>query len=87
MQPFLHLNQFEGRCKNLKGHVYDSIDTCQADQYTKTTREITELTGRTYKFGMNTRLFIQSMKFFVIEQPEDPPEDASRTEIRIWERV
>jgi hypothetical protein len=35
---------------------------------------------------MDTRLSIKNMKIFVIEQPEDPPEDPTRTEIRIWEK-
>jgi hypothetical protein len=86
MQPFICLNQFEGRCEDLKGHVYESIDARQADQYTKTTREIAEFIGRTYKFGMDTRLSIKNMKIFVIEQPEDSPEDATQTEFRIWEK-
>jgi hypothetical protein len=86
MQPFICLYRFKGRCKDLKGHVYDNIDALQADQYTKTTREIAEFIGRTHKFGTDTRLSIKSMKVFVIEQPEDPPEDATRTEIRIWEK-
>jgi Zinc knuckle len=86
MQPSIRLNRFEGRCEDLKGHVYDSIDARQADQYTKTTREITEFIGRTYKFGMDTRLSIEHMQVFIIQLPEDPPENATRTEIRIWEK-
>jgi hypothetical protein len=66
--------------------TFNSIDARQADHYTKTTREIAEFLGRTYKFGMDTRLSIENMKVFVIKQPEDPPEDATRTEIRIWEK-
>ena len=47
MQPSPRSNQFEGRCEDLKGHIYDSADARQADQYTKTTREIAEFIGRT----------------------------------------
>jgi hypothetical protein len=53
IMPSTRLNRFEGRCDDLKGHVYDSIDARQADQYTKMTREIAEFLGRTYKFGMD----------------------------------
>jgi hypothetical protein len=84
--PSTRLNQFEGRCDDLKGHVYDSIDARQADQYTKTTREIAEFIGRTYKFGMDTHLSIKNMQLFGISQPNDPPEDATRTDIRFWEK-
>ena len=78
--------RFEGRCEDLKGHIYDSVDARQADQYTKTTNEITEFIGRTYKFGMDTRLSIENLHPIVIPEPEDPPENATRTQIRIWER-
>jgi hypothetical protein len=86
MQPSTRLNRFEGRCNDLKGHVYDSIDARQADQYTKTTREIAEFIGRTYKFGMDTCLLIKNMQLLGISQPNDSPEDATRTDIRIWEK-
>ena len=86
VQPITRSYRFEGRCEDLKGHVYDSVDARQADQYTKTTREIAEFIGRTYKYGMDTRLSIEKMKPFYIPQPEDPPEDATRTELRIWEK-
>jgi hypothetical protein len=34
--------KFEGKCADLKGHIYDCSDVRQSDQYTKTTKEITE---------------------------------------------
>ena len=38
----------------------------------------------TYKFGMDSCLSIKNMPDFIIPQPEDPSEHATRTEIRIW---
>jgi hypothetical protein len=48
--------KFEGRCTDLKGHIYDCSDVRQSDQYTKTTKEIAEYVGRTYKYGGDARL-------------------------------
>ena len=41
--------KFEGKCDGLKGHIYDCSDTRQSDQFTRTTKEIAEYVGRTYK--------------------------------------
>jgi hypothetical protein len=79
-------HRFEGRSEELKGHVYDCVDARQADQYMKTTKEIAEFIGRTYKFGMDTRLSIENMQLTTIPRPDNPPEDADRTDIRIWEK-
>jgi hypothetical protein len=44
--------KFEGRCNDLKGHIYDCANTAKAaDMYTKTTREIIEYIGRTFKYS------------------------------------
>jgi hypothetical protein len=32
--------QFQGRSEDLKGHVYDCVNICQANQYARTTKEI-----------------------------------------------
>ena len=78
--------RFEGRCVDLKGHIYDCGDIRQADQYARTTMEIAEYVGRTYKYGMDIRLSIENMTMAKFELPEDPPTDATRTEIRLWEK-
>ena len=79
--------RFEGRCEELKSFVYDSVDLRQAEQYTKTTNEIAEFIGRTYKYGMDTRLSIQTMTVLTFPVPDDPPNGATRTELRIWEKT
>jgi hypothetical protein len=43
--------KFEGKCDELKGHIYDCSDARQSDQFTKTSKEIAEYAGRTYKHG------------------------------------
>ena len=41
--------KFEGKCDDLKGHVYDCSDSRQADQFARTTKVIAEYVGRTYR--------------------------------------
>jgi antitoxin component HigA of HigAB toxin-antitoxin module len=67
-------------------YVYDSTDICQANQCIKTTREIADYIGRTFKYGMEMHLSIENMEIYVISQPEDPPNNASCTKIRNWEK-
>jgi hypothetical protein len=68
-------------------HVYDNTDIRQADQYIKTTREIANYIGRTFKYSMDMRMSIKNVKGYVITQPEDPPENASHIEVRIWGKI
>jgi hypothetical protein len=79
--------KFEGKCADLKGHVYDCSDVRQSDQYTKTTKEIAEFVGRTYTYGGDARLAVETLTLPMFATPTDPPEDASRTETRIWEKT
>ena len=78
--------KFEGKCDDLKGHVYDCSDSRQADQFARTTKEIAEYVGRTYKYGGDTRLAVENLAFPKMVEPEDPPDGASKTKIKIWER-
>jgi hypothetical protein len=43
--------KFKGRCKELKGHIYDCSNARQLDLFTKTTKEIVFYAGRTYTYG------------------------------------
>ena len=79
--------KFEGRCEELSGHVYDYANARKAaDQFTKTTREICEYVGRTYKYGADTRTALESLAVPVFVEPLDPPADATRTQVRMWEK-
>jgi hypothetical protein len=40
--------KFEGKCTDLKGHIYDYSNARQADLYAKTTKEIAEYVGKEY---------------------------------------
>lgn len=76
--------KFEGRTEGLKGHVYDLRPT-QADQFVKTTKEVALYVGRTYTNGSVIKAAIETLEPPLIQPPEELPEDATRTETRIWE--
>jgi hypothetical protein len=42
---------FQGRCDDLKGHIFDCVDRWQADQYAVTMKEITAYIGTKYTYG------------------------------------
>ena len=85
-RPIIQQTKFEGKCIELKGSIYDASDTRQADIFAKTTKEIAEYVGHTYKYGSDTRLSIENMEKTVIPEPTDPPTTATKTQTRIWER-
>ena len=70
--------KFEGKCEELHGHVYDCTDSRQSDQFTKTTKEVAEYIGRTYRYGGDARLAVEKLKKPVFDEPRDPPEDANK---------
>jgi hypothetical protein len=39
--------KFEGKCEDLKGHIYDCSNARQSDMFVKTTKEIAEYVGWT----------------------------------------
>jgi hypothetical protein len=70
--------KFEGRCDDLSGHVYDYASPRQAaDQYTKTTREICEYIGRTYKYGADTKMALEQLALPTFTAPTDPAANAT----------
>jgi hypothetical protein len=79
-------HKFEGKCDDLKGHIYDCTDSRQADQYTKTTKEIQEYVGRTFKGGGDACLIFDNLTLPVIPEPDDSPAGAGKTKCCIWEK-
>jgi hypothetical protein len=78
--------KFEGRIDALSGHIYD-CSFKQADTYTKTTREIAEYVGRTFKFGNDARLAVEFLAPPLFTPPSDPAAGATKSEQRIWEKT
>ena len=53
--------------------------------FIKTTKEVAEFVGRTYKYGGDIRLAVENLlQVPNIAEPYDPPAGASRTQERIW---
>lgn len=78
--------KFEGKCVDLKGHIYDCSDAKQSDIFAKTTKEVAGYVGRTFKYGGDMQIAVENLELPSIEIPTDPPDDASKTELRIWEK-
>jgi hypothetical protein len=79
--------KFEGKCADHKGHIYDCSDVRQSDQYTRTTKEIAEYVGRTFTYGGDARLSVETLVLPTFSTPNDPDPSATRTEVRIWEKT
>ena len=78
----------EGRTEELAGHIYDYANSRQAaDKYTKTTHEICEYLGRTLKHGADTMTALETLAMPVLPEPADPTADASRAQLRMWEKM
>ena len=50
----------------------------------KTTKEVAEYVGRTYKYGGDIWLAVENLELSIINKPSDPPAGATRTQERIW---
>jgi hypothetical protein len=53
----------------------------------KTTKEIAEHVGNHFKYGTDVRLAIENLTLPVLIDPADPPDDATKTQIRKWEKA
>ena len=78
--------KFEGGFDELKGNIYDCSDSKQADIFIKTTKVIAEYVGRTYKYGGDIMQAIEKFEVPAFEQPDEPDNTATKTELRIWEK-
>jgi hypothetical protein len=71
---------------DLKGHIYDCSDARQSDIFVKTTKEITEYVGRTFKKGSDTRLAIENLTMPVLALPVAPADEKDKTLNKIWDK-
>ena len=85
-RPILRQPKFEGKCEELKGHIYDCSDTRQSDTFIKTTKEIAEYVGRTFKKGSDARLAIENLVLPTLTVPTAPDDETDRTLVKIWEK-
>lgn len=84
--PVIKQAKFEGECDDLKGHIYDCSDARQSDIYVKTNKAIAGHVGRTYKYSGDIRSVVDNLTLPTFTEPTDPPADATRTGVRIWEK-
>ena len=66
--------------------MYDCTDSRHSDQFARTTKEIAEYVGRTYKYSGNMRLTVEGLERVQFTEPSDPPAAATWTQERIWEK-
>ena len=90
--------KFEGRCEDLKGHIFDCSDAKHTDLFSTTLKEITDYVGRECKYGGDTRQAIEN-RTAKVPVKFDPPKEPDRvnatdptsrfkstTEGKIWEK-
>ena len=78
--------KFEGRCEEIKSHIYDCSDARQSDIFAKTTKEIAGYVGRTYKYGSDAGLAVERLTLRTLTMPTDPIASASDTEKYVWKK-
>jgi hypothetical protein len=84
-RPVIKQPKFEGKCEDLKGHIYDCFNARQSDILIKITKEIAEYVGRTFKKGSDARLAVENLSLPVLILPADSADD-KKTLNRIWEK-
>ena len=77
--------KFDGRCTELKGHIFELKTMGQADNYMKTSEEIALYVGRTYKDGSDIKKAVEDLVIPNLVMPGNPPDDASRGVLLLWE--
>ena len=80
------VTKFEGRCDDLKGHVYDYGDSKNANQFIITTKEIKNYVGRNYKSSGDITLAINDFKIPTKKEPTEPSDPTDRIALKKWER-
>ena len=76
--------KFEGKCGELKNHIFEYNHYKQADQHVNTKREIEEYIGRTYKYGTDVKISLENLKVYDIPEPGDRPTGDAK--IYIWQK-
>jgi hypothetical protein len=88
LRPVFCQPKFEGRCYDLKGHIYNCKGGSHADKYTMTTKKIGNYVDRTYKHGADITTAIEQIDVSLptIIQPSDPLATETPIQVRIWEK-
>jgi hypothetical protein len=78
--------KFEGRCDDLKSHVYDFREHRSADLFIVTTKEIANHVGCTYKCGGDLAEAIINLETPTKDEPADPVNPDNKVAMKKWER-
>jgi hypothetical protein len=62
------------------------LDAKQSDLFIKTTKEITLYVGRTYTYGGDIKIAVESLAMPTLKVPTDPAAEATKTEELIWKK-
>jgi hypothetical protein len=77
---------FQGRCEDLRGHVFDCAVGKEADRYTVTMKEMAEYIGSNFTYGADIRWSLEHEKEFVVPKPISLDATADAIDKRIWEK-
>jgi hypothetical protein len=78
-------NKFEGRCEELKGHIYDYGKSKNTDQFVQTTKKIKNYVGRNYKNSGDITIAISKLKKPTLEEPNEPDDPDDKIQFKKWE--
>ncbi len=75
--------KFEGtKNDNLKGHIFNCSDARQLDLFTKTTKEIGDHMGSSFKYGSDAQLAIENLSVATLVGPDNRREHGTEPQVR-----
>jgi hypothetical protein len=77
---------FQGRCDDLRGHVFDCAVGKEADRYTVTMKEMAEYIGSNFTYGAYIRWSLEHEEEFVVPKPIILDATADAIDKIIWEK-
>jgi Reverse transcriptase (RNA-dependent DNA polymerase) len=76
--------KFEGKCEELNGAIFDCSESKMADTFVKTKKELSAYCGRTFKYGGDIRLSIDTLETPTFYLPDDLPTTATAGQMKLW---
>ena len=71
----------------MNGHVFQCYgETPNKNQFNRTVEELDGYIGNNLKHSEDVKKMVKKMKDTVIAMPVDPKDDASKTELKIWDK-
>ena len=76
--------KFEGKCEDLNGAIFDCAESKMADTFVKTKKELSAYCGRTFKYGGDIRISIDTLETPTFFLPDDLPPTATAGQMKLW---